>query len=82
MLINPTQKELQLHLKALTQMSRETEWGEFKANPDWEMLGKYISALANSAALLDKECAYIVYGVDDATHAVIGTTAHFPEFVT
>ena len=77
MLINPTQKELQLHLKALTQMSRETEWVEFKTNPDWEMLGKYISALANSAALLDKECAYIVYGVDDATHAVIGTSAHF-----
>ena len=36
MLINPTQKELQLHLKALTQMSRETEWVEFKTNPDPE----------------------------------------------
>lgn len=77
MLNKPTLRELQLHLDALIRLDRETEWVEFKLNPDWEALGKYISALANSAALLEKECSYIVYGVDDATHAVVGTSAHF-----
>ena len=36
-------------------------------------IGEYISALANSAALLGKQTAYLVYGVDDKTHDVIGT---------
>ena len=70
-------QELQLHLDALVRMDRETEWVEFKTNPDWEKLGKYISALANSAALLDQECGYLVYGVDDQTHCIVGTDAHF-----
>lgn len=77
MLDKPTLRELQLHLDALIRLDRETEWVEFKVNPDREALGKYISALANSAALLEKECSYIVCGVDDATHAVVGTSAHF-----
>lgn len=77
MLNNPSLHELQLHLDALIRMDHETEWIEFKTNPDWEMLGKYISALANSAALLGQECGYLVYGVDDKTHSVIGTNQHF-----
>lgn len=77
MLNQPSLQELQLHLDALVRMERETEWVEFKTNPDWEKLGKYISALANSAALLDQECGYLVYGVDDQTHCIVGTDAHF-----
>lgn len=77
MLNQPLLQELQLHLDALVRMDRETEWVEFKTNPDWEKLGKYISALANSAALLDQECGYLVYGVDDQTHCIVGTDAHF-----
>lgn len=77
MLNQPSLQELQLHLDALVRMDRETEWVEFKTNPDWEKLGKYISALANSAALLDQECGYLVYGVDDQTHCIVGTDAHF-----
>ena len=65
MLDKPTLRELQLHLDTLIRLGRETEWVEFKINPDREALGKHISALANSAALLEKECSYIVYGVDD-----------------
>lgn len=77
MLNNPTLTELRLHLKALVQLEHETEWVEFKTNPDWEKLGEYISALANVSALLDQECGYIVYGVNDATHEVVGTSVRF-----
>ncbi len=38
------------------------------------MIGEYISALANSAALHDREAGYLVWGVDDATRNVVGTT--------
>lgn len=65
----------QLHslLKELCKLPAETEWVEFKRNADIEKLGEYISALANSAALLGKQAAYLVYGVDDLTHEIVGT---------
>jgi len=56
-------------------LPNETEWVEFKhnnANP--EEIGKYISALSNSAALLSKPQAYLLWGIDDDTHEVLGTT--------
>ena len=62
-------------LHELCQLPKETEWAEFKcnnANPD--EIGEYISALANSAALCGKANAYLVWGVADATHDVVGTS--------
>lgn len=53
----------------------ETEWLEFKqdnANP--EQIAKDISALANSAAYLGRDAAYKIWGVEDETHALTGTT--------
>lgn len=59
----------------LRNLPRETEWVEFKHNnDDPEEIGEYLSALANSAALTGKVNAYLVWGVDDTTHNVIGTT--------
>lgn len=53
----------------------ETEWLEFKeSNSDPESIGKDISALANSAALLERERAYKVWGVTDSEHHIVGTT--------
>lgn len=61
-------------LKELVSLPKETEWAEFKHNAiKPEELGEYISALANSAALLGKPTAYMVWGVDDETHSIIGT---------
>ncbi|NOY84222.1 MAG: transcriptional regulator, partial [Nitrospirae bacterium] len=58
----------------LRKLPRETEWLEFKRNvADPEEIGEYCSALANSAALLGKVNAYIVWGVDDKTHDIVGT---------
>lgn len=53
----------------------ETGWLEFKHNNDKpELLGEYISALANSAALLGKPYAYMLWGIDDKSQAIVGTT--------
>ncbi len=53
----------------------ETEWVEFKHNNDTpEEIGEYLSALANAAALLGKVNAYLLWGVDDKTHDIMGTT--------
>jgi len=62
-------------LQELRKLPTETEWVEFKQNrAEHDDIGEYISALANSAALLGKVTAWLVWGVDDETHAVTGTS--------
>lgn len=75
MTINKNTEELRQLLKELINLPDETEWVEFKHNnskPD--EIGEYISALANSAALLGKQTAYLVWGVEDGTHDIVGTS--------
>lgn len=58
----------------LCKLKNETPWVEFKHNNyDPHMIGHDISALANSAALHDKSCAYMIWGVHDETHEIVGT---------
>lgn len=58
----------------LCKLPNETPWLEFKHNNYTpEMIGQDISALANSAALHEKTCAYMLWGVDDNTHKIVGT---------
>ena len=60
-------------IKELLKQPNETEWLEFKHNnQDKEMIGEYISALSNSAALNGKTNAYMIWGVDDKTHKILG----------
>jgi len=67
--------EFQNLVRELTALPRETEWVEFKHNKAIpEEIGEYISALSNSAALHGKSCAYILWGVEDGTRRIIGTT--------
>ena len=62
-------------VRELLKQPRESEWIEFKQNnDDAQAIGEYISALANSAALEEKAFAYLLWGVDDATRQVVGTT--------
>lgn len=62
-------------IKELIKQPNETEWLEFKHNNhDKEMIGEYISALSNSATLNGKINAYMIWGVDDKTHEILGTT--------
>lgn len=53
---------------------RESEWLEFKCNNDQpKLIGEYLSALSNSACLSNRPYGYLVYGIDDKTHEVVGT---------
>lgn len=62
-------------LNRLRKHSAEGDVFEFKSNlAGPEQIGEYISALANAAALQGCARAWVVWGVKDATHEVIGTT--------
>ncbi|MEN9576352.1 MAG: hypothetical protein RL514_4207 [Verrucomicrobiota bacterium] len=70
-----TETELQALLRKLLAFSRESEWLEFKHNQAREEeIGEYLSALANGAALLGKEQGYMVWGIEDGTRKVVGTS--------
>ncbi|WP_449458401.1 ATP-binding protein [Streptococcus suis] len=59
-------------LKLLTR--NEDEIIEYKVNnKDHERIGKYISALANSSAILNRQFSYLIWGIDDETKEIIGT---------
>lgn len=61
--------------RELCALPRETEWVEFKVNDaEPQAIGEYLSALANAAALAGKAFAYLVWGVRDEDHAIVGTT--------
>lgn len=63
--------------KLVTQLisyDSEANWFEFKHNNyDADMIGEDISALANAAAYAEKSCAYMIWGIDDKTHEIVGT---------
>lgn len=62
-------------LPDLLTQARERSTVEFKSNWDQaEDIGEYISALANAAALEGHERAWMIWGVDDVTRQVKGTT--------
>ena len=61
-------------MRELCKLPHEIEWVELKvdnANP--QEIGEYLSALSNAAALNGKAFAYVVWGVEDSTHRVVGT---------
>ena len=61
-------------LARLRALPRDAATVEFESNlEEPTQIGQYLSALANAAALAGDERAWIVWGVDNATHAVKGT---------
>jgi ATP-dependent DNA helicase RecG len=70
-----TPAQLQAKLTELLALPQETEWAEFKHNnTDPQMIGEYLSALSNSAALEGQPFGYIVWGIEDGTRNIVGTT--------
>lgn len=68
-------EDLVVVLDRLRSSSRETSVVEFKSNlNDPEQIGQYVSALANTAALEQRNRAWLVWGVEDGTHEVTGTS--------
>ena len=67
--------ELKSIVKSLVAHQHEEEWFEFKEN--WfesHALGEYISGMSNAAAMVGEEYAYFVWGVENNTHIIKGTT--------
>jgi predicted HTH transcriptional regulator len=64
-------------VRELVRLHRETEWLEFKAdNANPQEIGEYVSALSNAAALAGKAHGYLLWGVRDDDHTIVGTTFH------
>jgi ATP-dependent DNA helicase RecG len=62
-------------VRELVKNPSETPWLEFKHNNAAPQdVGEYLSALANAAALGDKANAYLLWGVDNTSHDIVGTT--------
>lgn len=64
-------------LDSLLAMTDETEVVEFKKASDhfdYDKTGAYYSALSNEANLHGLECGWLVFGIDNKTHAAIGTS--------
>jgi len=71
--MTPTQ--LSALLVELLALPNETEWVEWKHNNDHpEMIAERLSALTNSATLHGRDFGYLVWGVEDGTKNVVGTT--------
>ena len=49
------------------------EFKEAKNDFDSKKLGKYFSAISNEANLRGKEYGWLVFGIDDKTHRIIGS---------
>ena len=74
--------ETENFIKNLIALPHEYEWLDFKGN--WfskEEIGEYISAISNGAALCGREYGYVVWGVDDTSHEITGTTVNFDKDV-
>lgn len=61
-------------IERLRAQPSESEWLEFKHNnSDPEAIGSYVSALSNSAALHGEVSGYLVWGIEDDSHKLVGT---------
>ena len=75
-----TSTELEKVLKELISQPYEDAWFEFKTNVashhasvSTEGIGEYISALSNGACIANKDFGYLVLGVEDGSHKIVGT---------
>lgn len=67
--------QLQRLISNLQSLPSEKEWVEFKENrADPEDIGTYVSALSNSARLKGEPYGYLLWGIKDQTHELVGTT--------
>lgn len=70
-----TQQQLIDLIKELIKQPKESEWVEFKHNfHSPEEIGERLSALSNGACLHNQPYGYLIFGVEDQNHVVVGTT--------
>ena len=71
-----TAEKLTSILDSLLSLPAETEVVEFKRaerNLDDRDLGQYFSALSNEANLKEKDCAWLIFGIENKSHEVVGS---------
>ncbi len=69
-----SKEEFETLINELRALPKECEWVEFKENnSEPDLIGEYISALSNSACLENKDYGYLVYGIENVTHKIVGT---------
>ena len=69
--------EIQLKelLTELVKQPHESEWVEFKLNyHSAEEIGERISALSNGACIQGQPLGYLIFGIEDKTHIIKGTS--------
>lgn len=65
-------------IKELTSYEFKKEWFEFKVNrADEDEIGSYISAISNSCAIEGRDYGYLVWGIEDKTHKIVGTQFNY-----
>ena len=68
-------EQLKSLIDDLVKQPNESEWVEFKLNfHSEEEIGERISALSNGACICNQDYGYLVFGVEDKTHIIKGTT--------
>ncbi len=75
-----TPLDLTTLLVKLCNEPHEQTWLEFKPNKGTisnAEIGEYISSISNGAAIANKPFGYLVWGVQDKTHSIVGTNFHF-----
>jgi ATP-dependent DNA helicase RecG len=68
-------KQILLSLRNLSAENEIVEFKEAKTGYDFNKLGKYFSALSNEANLKGKPYAWLVFGVENKKHHIVGS--HF-----
>ena len=62
-------------VRRLCAYSGEGTYFEFKENNAApEMIGEYVSCLSNMAAIENKNHGYLIWGIEDKSHAIVGTS--------
>lgn len=75
-----TEQDLCTLLQELVKEPREQQWLEFKLNKgsiNNDAIGEYISAMSNGTSIGNKPFGYLVWGVEDTTHKIVGTNFSF-----
>jgi len=71
-----TEEQLKFKLQQLQLLQAENEIVEFKeANNTYSFskIGQYFSALSNEANLLNKACSWLVFGIENKKHKIVGS---------
>ncbi len=71
------EEESQRFIALVDELAADTELShvEFKVdNYDPQRIGTLISAISNAARLADKSCGYVVWGIQDDTRKIVGTS--------